>query len=143
METQTVIQKPQSVSTAVNLLWMSLAIHLVSTLMKYFNVGGVLASHWLPNSIVVFGIAISAFLIFTISAGKNWARVVYLVVFVTDVIPLSFILADFSQSLLINILFMTKIGLQAYAMFMLFTQPARSWFLRKWQGNSDMKNKEK
>ena len=143
METQTVMQKPQSVSTAVNLLWMSLAIHLVSTLMKYFNTGGVLASDALPNSIAVFGFAMSAFLIFKISAGKNWTRVVYFVVFVTDVIPLSFILADFSQSLLINILFMTEVGLQAYAMFMLFTQPATSWFLRKWQGNSDMTNKEK
>jgi len=100
----------------------------------------VLASDTLTHST---GIAISAFLIFRIAAGNNWARIVYFVVFVTDVIVLSFMLADFWQSLLNSILLMTGAGLQAYAMFLLFTQPARSWFLRKWQGNSDMTNKEK
>jgi len=141
-----VIQKPQSVSTAINLLWISIAIRLVSASIEYFNTVGVLASDAptrFSHFLVVFGFAISVFLIFKIAAGKNWARIVYFVVFVTDVIVLPFMLADFWQSLLINVLFMTEAGLQAYALFLLFTQPARSWFLRKWQGNSDMTNKEK
>ena len=82
-------------------------------------------------------------ILFRIAAGKNWARIVYVVVFLTDVIVLPFMLADFWQSLLNSILLMPEAGLQAYALFLLFTQPARSWFLRKWQGNSDMTNKVK
>ena len=138
------MQKPQTVSTAVNLLWTSLAVHLVSTLMKYFSAGGVLASDTstLTNSIVVFQIAITAFLIIKIAAGKNWARIVYFVLFVTDVIMLAFMLAAFWQFLLINILLVTEAGLQAYALFLLLTQPARSWFLRKWRGNPDIMNEE-
>ena len=135
------MQKPHTVSTAVNFLWTSLAVHLVSTLMKYFGAGGVLALDT-STLTIVFQIAISAFLIFRIATGKNWARIVYSVLFVTDVIMLSFMLVTLWQFLLINILLMTEAGLQAYALFLLFTQPARSWFLRKWRGNHNIMNKE-
>ena len=140
------MQKPQTVSTAVNLLWMSIAISLVSTSLKYVNTGGVLASDaptLFLHSVVVFGFAIRVFLIFKIAAGKNWARVVYFGVFMIDVTMLPFMLADCWQSLLINILFMTEVGLQSYALVLLFTQPARFWFLRTWRGHPDVTNKEK
>lgn len=146
-ETKNIIQKPQSVSTAVTLIWMSLVIRLGSILLNYFNVSGVLASKELTYFFVIHGfdvilVTILIFIIVKIEEGKNWTRVVFFVIFLSKLAAwsLTFLRSNHSHREIINILFLTEAVLMAYALFLLFTQPSTSWFLTKWQGKSDITN---
>jgi len=128
METQSAAQKPQPVVTAVNLLWASLAVGLVKMLMDFSNLSG-MAPAAFTNIILIFTFALIAFLIFKISAGRNWARITLLVMFIIGVLPtLPIVLGDFSRSAVVGALSVAQIGLQVYALIYLFTQPGSSWF---------------
>lgn len=128
METQSAAQKPQPVVTAVNLLWVSLAVGLVKMLMDFSNLSGMAAAAF-TNFILIFTFALIAFLIFKIYAGRNWARITFLVMFIIGVLPtLPIVLGEFSRSAVVGALSVAQIGLQVYALFLLFTQPGSSWF---------------
>lgn len=128
METKNAVQKPQSVATAVNLLWASLAVGLVKMLMDFSNLSAVAPAAF-TNFVLVFTFALIAFLIFKISAGRNWARITFLVMFVIGMLPtLPLMLGEFSRSPVVGALSVAQVGLQVYALFLLFTQPGSVWF---------------
>lgn len=128
MEAQSVVQKSQTVGTAVNLLWASLAVGLVKMLMDFSNLSA-LAPAAFTNFVLIFTFALIGFLIFKISAGKNWARTTFLVMFVIGMLPtLPIVSSEFSRSPVVGALSVAQIGLQVYAMFLLFTKPGTSWF---------------
>jgi hypothetical protein len=128
LETQSATQKPQPVDTAVNLVWASLAAGLLKTMIDYSHLTS-LTSAAFTNFVLVFTFALVGFLIFKISAGKNWARITFLVLFIVGVLPFLFIVLDeFSRSSTVGALSVTQISLQVYALFLLFTQPGSIWF---------------
>ena len=128
METQNVVQKPQSITTAANLLWASLVVGLAKMLMDFSNLA-TLAPAAFTNFVLVFTFAVIAFLIFKISAGRNWARITFLVMFVIGMLPtLPLMLAEFSRSPVVGALSVAQVGLQVYALFLLFIQPGSVWF---------------
>ena len=127
METQAIAQKPQPVGTAVNLLWASLAVGLIKMLMDFSHLGAPPAAF--TNFVLVVTFAVLGFLIFKISAGKNWARITFLIMFIVGMLPtLPIIFGEFSRSPVVGALSVTQIGLQAYALFIIFTQPGGRWF---------------
>lgn len=127
METQAIVQKPQPVGTAVNLLWASLAVGLIKMLMDFSHLSAAPAA--LTNFVLVFTFALLSFLIFKISAGKNWARITFLIMFIVGMLPtLPIIFGEFSRSPVVGALSITQIGLQAYALFIIFTHPGSLWF---------------
>jgi hypothetical protein len=128
MEARSVSQRPHSVGSAVNLLWASLAVGLLKTLMRFADFSAQ-ASAAFTIFVVAFTFAIIGFLIVSISAGKNWARITLLVLFVIGVLPTLFIVSsELSRSLLLGTLSVAQIGLQGFALFLLFTQPGSTWF---------------
>lgn len=128
METQSAAQKPQPVVTAVNLLWASLAVGLVKMLMDFSNLSS-MAPAAFTNFILIFTFALIAFLIFKISAGRDWARITFLVMFIIGILPaLPIVLGELSRSAVVGVLSVAQIGLQVYALFLLFTRPGSSWF---------------
>lgn len=128
MEAVPASQKPQAVITAINLLWASLAIGFVKMLMDFSNLNAVAPAAF-TNFVLIFTFALIGFLIFKISAGINWARITFLVVFIIGVLPtLPIMLGEFSRSAVVGALSVAQIGLQVYALFLLFTQPGSSWF---------------
>lgn len=128
METQAAAQKPQPVVTAVNLLWASLAVGVVKMLMDFSNLSGVAPAAF-TNFILIFTFALIAFLVFKISSGRNWARITFLVMFIIGVLPtLPIVLDEFSRSAVVGALSVAQIGLQVFALFLLFTQPGSNWF---------------
>ena len=128
MEAQSAGQKPRPIVTAVNLLWASLAVGLVKMLMDFSNLSTVAPAAF-TNFILVFTFALSGFLIFKISAGRNWARITFLVLFIIGVLPtLPIVFGEFSRSTVVGALSVAQIGLQVYALFLLFTQPGSGWF---------------
>jgi hypothetical protein len=134
MNTQDTFQKPQAVKTAVNLLWASIAVGLIMMLMDFSNVSAV-APPGFTLLVLVSALALIVFLIFRISAGKNWARITFLVMFVivmTPTVPLMF--SEFARSPFVAALSVTQVALQVYALFLLFTQPGTVWFQKTAQG---------
>lgn len=128
METQSAIQKPQTVGTAINLLWASLALGLVKALMDYTHLSATApaASIFL---VFAFTFSLLGFLIFKISTGKNWARITFIIMFVIGMLPtVSFVLGEFSRSPIVGALSVAQIGLQGYALFLLFSRPGSGWF---------------
>jgi len=128
MEAPAEAQKPKSVGIAVILLWASLAIGLIRALMAFFGASTAAPAGY-ANLVLVVAFALIAFLIFMISAGKNWARIAFLVLFLVGLLPmLPLILDEFSRSPLVGTLSTAQIVMQVYALFLLFTQPGASWF---------------
>ena len=128
MEAQSAVQKPQPVATAVNLLWASLAVGLVKVLMDFSHLDSQAPAAF-TTFILIFTFALIGFLIFKISAGRNWARITFLVLFVLGMLPtLPIVLGEFSRSAVVGALSMAQIGLQAYALFLVFTNPGSAWF---------------
>lgn len=128
MEAQGVVHKPQTVVAAVNLLWVSLAVGLVKMLMDFSNLSA-LAPAAITNFVLVFTFVLIGFLIFKISAGRNWARITFLVMFVIGLLPtLPLILGEFTRVPVVGALSVVQAGLQVYALFLLFRQPGSTWF---------------
>lgn len=131
MENQIERSKPQPVTTAVNLVWGSMVLGLLSMMFSPFlNLKAqALVFAFVGLAVTV---AIIAFLLRKISAGKNWARVTYLVFFVlgtpTTVLSLPTVL---SVAPIYGMLTLIGVGLQGYALYLLFTQPGGAWFRKE------------
>ena len=130
METKKVV-KPSQVGTAVNLLWASLAIGFVKSLVYMLH----LDSQALPvitNFIFIFVIALMVLLIVFISKGKNWARITFLVLFILGTPPsiLSF-LKEFARSTVLGAFGIVQIIFQTIALYLLFTKPGSGWFKKQ------------
>ncbi len=65
------------------------------------------------------------FIIYKIYLGKNWARVIYLAIFIIVVIANTITLVHFSITSILN---MINFALEALAIILLFTRPSNTWF---------------
>lgn len=128
METQSADKKTKPVVTAVSLLWVSLAVGVVKMLIDFLYYSA-LAPAAFTNFVLVCTFAFVAFLIIKISAGRNWARITFLVLFVLGMLPtLPLMLDEFSRLPVVGALSVAQVGLQVYALFLLFSQPGKLWF---------------
>jgi len=70
-----------------------------------------------------------AFLIWKISQGKNWARIVYLVLFLLGgVFYFTFVRAAFGRSTAVALLTILQSLMQLVALILVFVGPAKDWF---------------
>jgi hypothetical protein len=64
--------------------------------------------------------------------GRNWARIVFLVLFVIGALPYFAVLAEmFARPKLTASLSVIQLLLQAAAMVLVFTRPGSAWFRRQ------------
>ena len=121
METQSAAKKLQPVTTAVKLLWASLAVLFVRMLMYFFRGGApVMSAYFLIYILILVGfIALLSLLVFKISAGSYRARKAFLAIFVIHILIL--MLTPFPPSI-IGALAVVQLGLQAFALMMLLSQ---------------------
>lgn len=120
--------RPAIVSNAVRLLYASLAIGVVRAFLEFNTmVADAPIGLVLVISAITFGLLL--FLIYKIAAGRNWARIVFLVLFVVgvpmSVIPLVHSLAQTPVSGLIGLV---QLVVQVIALVMLFQSPSNAWF---------------
>ena len=74
-------------------------------------------------------IAILAFLIWKVSAGRNWARITLLVFFLIGVLPFAFILRrEFVRSVGLASISIVQMAVQASSLVVVFTSSANVWF---------------
>ena len=121
--------KPKEAVVAVSLIWTSLALGAVHAaiiwgfLTSTSSVGMVLA-------IQIFSFLLVAWLAVKISAGRNWARITYLVLFLIGT-P-AFVmgeLQEFARAPIPGTLGLIQFGLQVGAIVLVFG-PGRRWFRR-------------
>jgi hypothetical protein len=99
-------RKPRAVHRAAMMLWASLAIGVLNLL---FQPGLETSRYgWIGWSIVAATFGFFILLTMSISAGHNWARITFLVLF------------NLFQQLL-----------QVSAMFLVFTRPGSTWFRKE------------
>jgi hypothetical protein len=119
--------KPLAIRRAVFLMWASLAVNNLILILDWrFQISQV------PVLVVILlevaGVALSVWLIVKITAGRNWARIVYLVLLVLGLIVLvPDILGSASRAAHIAGLRMIEVGMDFAAMYLVFL-PGREWF---------------
>jgi hypothetical protein len=124
-------ERPKEVTQAVKLLWISFFVGIAGIFLQPLNIRS--AAQWMGVLIgagVIF--AIWAWVISKIAKGRNWARVLFLVlvilglVFTVFVIPTA--LALYRARPLSGLLSLTNFVLEIYTVYLLLTAPAREWF---------------
>lgn len=120
---------PKKIKQAANLVYLSLLVGLIkSTLYETMTNQKILAD---PKSLVIalITILIIGFLGFKISQGKNWARIILLVMFILGMIAYPFIIiAEFQMNSLIGIVSIVQMLIQLYVLIILYSGEAKEWF---------------
>ena len=79
--------------------------------------------------VIFFTFVLVGYLIFRISAGENWARIGFLIMLVLGLIPtVPQIIKEWPGTPFAAMLSAIQLIIQAYALFLLFTAPGKSWF---------------
>ncbi len=134
----------KTVSFAVKLFLGSIGIGLINLLVSWdttiAQVNQSLSQANLPPAvgkimvigIQAFSIGIILLLILFVSKRMNWARILYLILFLVGT-PMSLITVIKNMSVipLSSIIMVVQLGLQAFALFILFTKPASEEFQKK------------
>jgi hypothetical protein len=131
--------RPANVSRAMQLLWAAVAISFVSGILNAYltetpNVPksmyvGFLLFGWVVGFLIVWWILSS------IGKGKNWARIVQLVLFLFGIFGMLMVFAMPQKvSAVIWVLYAIQMGLNLWGMVLLFSAPANAWFreMKEW-----------
>jgi len=121
--------RPPAIRRAIVLMWLSLALNLVILAIDWrFQVSQMPAPVLILSAL--FGIGISVWLFIKIATGRNWARIVYLVLFLLGLITLApQMLGDATRAAHIAGMRMIEVGLDFATMYLVFF-PGREWFKR-------------
>ncbi len=123
-------ERPRQVSTALRLLWTSLGLGLVTSALDWSYVGAV-ASAGFTVAVLLVVLGLTAFLIVKMGAGRNWARITFLVLFLAGAAPyVPNLIAMYGRSLLTGTVSLLQLVLQIVALYLLFTRPGADWFRR-------------
>jgi hypothetical protein len=130
------MDKPKSVSTAVFLLYIALILGIIGGLIAIFSQSaaqGMPAQQMSPAGGIIAIIIVALinwFFIFKIGRGRNWARIVYLILFILGVIGwiLGFTTAMETQGLLPVIIGLVNLVLVLIAMILVFSGRGAAYF---------------
>ncbi len=121
-------EKPRAVVVAVNLLWGGLALSLLRLLLEMPALMAMPKSMVVVGSLV-FAMALYAFLIVKISAGRNWARITLLILVLVDlVLSAPGIPGAFAHAPLTTMLALGGSGLLLAGLIPTFLAPGKGWF---------------
>jgi len=124
-------EKPRTVALAVNLLWASLAIGFAKIPLDLPSLAAV-PSPGIVWPVVILLLAFICFVIFKISSGRNWARITFLILFLIGLVTAVPTLAsEFARAPVVGILSIVQGIVQGYAMYLVFTNPGKTWFQKK------------
>ena len=122
------IQQPSQIHIALILLWISLGVGLLISLIDSNPaLAGVSTAFIVTVAVAV--LAVMAFFIFHIGRGRNWARITFLILFLLGTWPfMQELVGMFNRSLIACLLSVTQFVLQISAIYLIFTKPGNAWF---------------
>jgi len=126
---------PVEIHRAISIVWLSVSLIVIATIGNWWLVP---PKHPAFSVILqIFNVAFFAFLIRKISRGRNWARIIWLVLFVGGCcVVMLFALvskvyrAGVFYSPFSMVVFVVQAAIQFYATVLLCTSKGRAWFLR-------------
>jgi hypothetical protein len=120
--------RPGSVGTAVTVLWVSLGVGIAKVALDFANLRA-MAPMGFTLFVLVATFAVLILLVLKIAAGRNWARIVFLVLFIVGTVPtLPVVRDELERAPLVGALSILQILLQIWALVLLFTKPGSAWF---------------
>jgi hypothetical protein len=128
------LQKPQQVRLAVALLWVSLALGPLNLLLDDRSPARTIVASQpallgLMAGVLAGVLALMAVLVVFIYRGRNWARVVYLVMYLLGALPwLLSLPVLFGHSPVAGAVYVVQGTIQAIALYFIFSQPGSAWF---------------
>jgi len=120
--------RPDKVGTAVTLLYITLGIGGVRSIMEA-SMNAQMASPGFVMFITFFVLGIIWLLIHMIGKGRNWARITFLVLFIIG-IPFSILplMDSLSTNPISGLLGLGQTVVQIIALVFLFQRPSSEWF---------------
>lgn len=137
-------EKPEIVNYAQVILWVTLAIGVVKSVMVFLKAasyGVNIGDGWFIYFVTPFTFAFKALLIYLLGKRKNWVRWLYVVLFVL-LTPLSIhpLIQSLSYAPIQGIIGIIQIVAEIVAGVFLFLSPATAWYKNKPQQNKVMSN---
>ena len=129
--------RPVSVGTAVKLMYAALGLSFISFLIDRSWIPVDIAEARWPNWIFFGGVffilfGLSFLLIYMIGAGKNWARMIYLVLYILMILSLPLSMKPFLQAVsnapALGILELVQVVIQGIALVLVFKRDSSAWF---------------
>ena len=124
--------KPVAMRRAVFLMWASFALNLVIVAIDWKFL---VTQSSLPIVVIseLIGVGIAVWLILKISVGRNWARIVYLVLLAIGLpVVVPEIMSSADRAAHVAGLKMIELGLDIGTMYLVFF-PGREWFRKREQ----------
>lgn len=123
---------PKTISNAVLLIYITIGIGIVNSIIMELTTNLKNISEPKNLFVLIFTLGLMALIARNIHFGKKWARTTYLALFLLGLIAYPFSLIQFFQlNPLIAIISLTQTGLQIYALFLLYKQDSKDWYLTK------------
>ena len=122
-------ERPLQISTAVTLIWISICLGTLDSILLWRNLTAS-ASVGFVVSVQVFTVALLACLTYKIWCGRNWARIVFVVLWAIGLIPYASTLPKFfTHSTIAGGINLFQTLLQLSALGLIFIGPGRFWFM--------------
>jgi membrane-associated HD superfamily phosphohydrolase len=135
------MNRPKKVSLALKLLYLSLGFYILQFIINigYLLERGELYPITQETSTItdvllstIYTVGVRWFLIYMIGKGRNWARIVYIANYTTEVMIYLIILPPLlAINIIFGIFYITQTILQVIAMVLLFQKPSSEWFRHK------------
>jgi len=122
------VEKPGEVTNAVRLIYAGVAVGIINTIADFAYLSSLVSSKLLIFQ-MTFTYVIIILLAFNISRGRNWARIIFLIVFLFG-LPASIpsLISHFTRSPSAGWLMLLTILFQMTANVLLFQKPSNAWF---------------
>jgi hypothetical protein len=121
--------KPNSIVAAKNILYATVFLDIISSLIGEFSAGmhNYSSVQGLASTILSIGLIIV--IIREIGFGHKWARTLFLILLILEVVSMPFYISIlFKASIVLGFLFGLQVLLQILALYFLFSKPSSKWF---------------
>jgi FtsH-binding integral membrane protein len=129
MTTDISIQKPKKVSSAINLLIVSIVLGVVNSIISEVTTEMKNYLSGMGLFITIFTFALMIFFIYQMNARKKWARTTFLVLFILGALMFPFTLITlFKSNIVVGLLTVILTVLQIIALTMIYSKESNEWF---------------
>jgi len=125
--------RPAQVTRSLQLFWTAIGIGFISAILNYLlaDTPGMSKAALIGTTLITWaiGFLIMWWILSSIGKGKNWARIVQLVLFILGILGMLMVFAMPQQvSGIIWVLYAVQMSLNVWGMILLFSGPANAWF---------------
>jgi len=118
------LQKPKNLTVSIYLLIASVVVGIIN-----FIIANQTTINLMKIVTLIFTYALMSFFIYFINAGKNWARITFLILFIIGSLLLPFTLAtSFQLNPVVAVISIILTLLQIVALIFLYTKEVNLWF---------------